>query len=180
MLIADARFLLIFVPLMKTKSCHSFTCCCYCSVTKSWLTLWDPMDCSKSNFPVNHQLQELAQIHIHQVRDAIQPSHPLSSPSPSAFNLSKHSGSFSKESVLRIRWPKYWSFSFSPSNNIQDWFLLGWIGWISLLSKGLSRVSSNTTVQKHPLQLSLWSNSHIHTSLLEKPWLWLDGPLSAR
>ena len=60
---------------------------------------------------------------------------------------------FSNESVLRIRWPKYWSFSFSISiifpMNIQDWFPLGWTGWISLQSKGLSRVFSNTTVQKN-------------------------------
>ena len=63
--------------------------------------------------------------------------------------------------------------------NIQDWFPLGWTGWISLLSKGLSRVSSNTTVQKHQFfcaWLSLKSNSHIHTWLLEKPYLWLDRP----
>ena len=56
--------------------------------------------------------------------------------------------------------------------NIQDWFPLGWIGWISFQSKGLSRVFSNTTVQKHQffgIQLSLWSNSHVHTWLLEKP-----------
>ena len=82
---------------------------------------------------------------------------------------------FSNESALCIRWPKYWSFSFSPyvlPTNIQDWFPLGWIGWISLQSKGLSRVFSNTTVQKHQFfsaQLSLDSNSHIHTWLLEKP-----------
>ena len=59
-----------------------------------------------------------------------------------------------------------------PPMNTQDWFLLGWTGWISLQSKGLSRVFSNTTVQKHQFfgtQLSLWSNSHIHTWLLEKP-----------
>ena len=58
---------------------------------------------------------------------------------------------FPNGSVLHIRWPKYWSFSFSisPSMNIQDWFPLGWTGWISLKSKGLSRVFSNTTVQKH-------------------------------
>ena len=66
------------------------------------------------------------------------------------------------------------------SINIQGWFPLGLIGLISLQSKGLSRVFSNTTVQKHQsfsTQLSLWSNSHIHTWLLEKPLLWLDGPL---
>ena len=58
---------------------------------------------------------------------------------------------FSNESALRIRWPKYWSFSFNirPSMNTQDWYPLGWTGWISLQSKGLSRVFSNTTVQKH-------------------------------
>ena len=75
---------------------------------------------------------------------------------------------FSNESVLYIRWPKYWSFSFTSvlPMNIQDLFLLGWTGWISLLSKGLSRVFSNTTVQKHQFfstQLSLYSSSHIHT-----------------
>ena len=79
----------------------------------------------------------------------------------------------SNKSVLRITWPKYWSFSFSISlsNEYQDWFPLEWTGWISLQSKGLSRVS-NTTVQKHQFfgaQLSLWSNSHIYTWLLEKP-----------
>ena len=66
--------------------------------------------------------------------------------------------------------------------NIQDWFPLGLSGLISLQSKGLSRVFSNTTVQKHQFfgtQLSLWFKSHIHSWLLEKPWLWLDGPLLA-
>ena len=81
---------------------------------------------------------------------------------------------FSKESVLRIRWPKYWSFSSASvlQMNIQDWFPLGWTGWISLQSKGLSRVFSNTTVQKHQFfsaPLSSQSKSHIHTWPLEKP-----------
>ena len=67
--------------------------------------------------------------------------------------------------------------------NTQDWSPLGWTGWISLQSKGLSRVLSNTTVQKHQFfsaQLSLWSISHIHTWLVEKTKFWLDGPLSAK
>ena len=80
---------------------------------------------------------------------------------------------FSNESTLRMRWPKYWSFSFSisPSNEHQDWSPLGWTGWI-LQSKGLSRVFSNMTVQKHQFfctQLSSQSNSHIHKWPLEKP-----------
>ena len=75
---------------------------------------------------------------------------------------------FSNESVLHIRWPKYWSFRFSTvlPMNIQDWFPLGWTVWISLQSKGLQRVFSNTTVQKHQFfstQLPLQYNSHIHT-----------------
>ena len=79
---------------------------------------------------------------------------------------------FSSELVLCIRWPKYWSFSFSLPMNIQDWFPLGLTGLISLQSKGLSRVFSNTTAPKHwffGIQPSLWSNSHIHAWLLEKP-----------
>ena len=81
---------------------------------------------------------------------------------------------FSNESTLLMRWPKYWSFSFSisPSNeHTQDWAPLEWTDWISLQSKGLSRVFSNTTVQKHQFfstQLSSQSNSHIHTWPLEK------------
>ena len=81
---------------------------------------------------------------------------------------------FSNESVLNIRWPKYWSFSFSisPSNEYSGLISLQWASCISLLSKGLTRVISSTTVQKHqPIstQASLWSNSHNHSWLLEKP-----------
>ena len=74
-------------------------------------TLCDPMNCSTPGLLVHHQLLEFTQTHVHRVSDAIQPSHPLSSPSPPAFNLSN-------ELVLQIRWPKCWSFSFSisPSN----------------------------------------------------------------
>ena len=88
--------------------------------------------------------------------------HPLflRPPIPPSFKV------FSNKSILRMRWPKYWNFSFSisPSNEHQDWSPLGWTGWISLQSKGLSRVFSNTTVQKHQFsgaQLSSQSNTHI-------------------
>ena len=92
---------------------------------------------------------------------------------------------FSSESTLRMRWPRYWSFSFSisPSNEHPDCSPLGCTGWISLQSKGLSRVFSNTTVHKHQFfgpQLSSQSNSHIHTWPLEKPQPCLDGPLLAK
>ena len=86
------------------------------SVAQSYPTLWDPMNCSTPGLPVHYQLPESTQSHAHWVSDAIQVSHPLSSPSPPALNLSQHQGLF--KSALHIRWPKYWSFSFniSPSN----------------------------------------------------------------
>ena len=109
------------------------------------------MKCSTPGLPVHHQLPESTQTHVHWVGDDIQPSHPLSSPSPPAVNLSQHQGFFSNESALCIRWPKYWSFSLniSPSIEHPNWSPLEWTGWISLHSKGLSRVFSNTIVQKH-------------------------------
>ena len=96
----------------------------FSSVVQLCLTLCDSMNRSMQGLPVHHQLPESTQTPVHWVSDAIQPSHPLSSPSPFVFNLSKHQG-FSNELVLHIRWPKYWSFSFSisPSMNIQDCFL---------------------------------------------------------
>ena len=92
------------------------------------------MNCSTPGFPVHHQLPELTQIHVHQVSDAIQPSHPLSSPSSPAFNLSQHQV-FSSESVLCVRWPKYWSFSFSiiPSNEYSGLISLR-RDWLDLLA----------------------------------------------
>ena len=96
------------------------------SVAQSCPTLCDPMNRSTPGLPVHHQLPEFTQTHVHWVSDGIQTSHPLSSPSPPAFNLSQHQGLFkwvftwglSNEATLHIRWPKYWSLSFniSPSN----------------------------------------------------------------
>ena len=84
----------------------------FSSVTQSCLTLCDPMNRSTPGLPVHHQLPEFTQTRIHRVSDAIQPSHPRSSPSSPAPNPSQHQSLFS-ESTLRMRWPKYWSFSFS-------------------------------------------------------------------
>ena len=97
------------------------------------------------------------------------PCHPLLLPSP----IPPRIRVFSNESTLSMGWPKYWSFSFSISpSNEHSGLILGWTGWISLQSKGPSRVFSNTTVQKHQffsIQLSSQSNSHIDTLPLEKP-----------
>ena len=89
----------------------------FSSVAQLCLTLCNPMDCNMPVLHVHHQLPEFTQAYVLRVVDAIQPSHPLSSPSPPTFNLSQNQV-FSNESVLHIRCPKYWSFSFSisPSN----------------------------------------------------------------
>ena len=89
------------------------------SVAQSCPTICDPINRSTPGLPVHHQLPEFTQTHVHRVSDAIQPSHPLASPSPPAPSPSQHQ-SLSNESTLRMRWPKYWSFSFSiiPSKEI--------------------------------------------------------------
>ena len=104
----------------------------------SRLTLWDAMDCSTPGFLVSHHLLDFAQVQVHWISDAIQPSHPLSSPSPPAFNLS-HITAFFIESILCIRWPKYRSFSFSisPSNEYSGLvsFRMDWLDLlVSLIS----------------------------------------------
>ena len=128
------------------------------SVAQSCPTLCDPMNRSMPDLPAHHQLPEFTQTHVHWVGDTIQPSYPLLSP------FSSRPQSF----------PASWSFQMSqlfPSGgqsigasastsvlpvNTQDWSPLGWTGWISLQSKGLSGVFSNTTVQKHPYSVSHW------------------------
>ena len=104
------------------------------SVALLCLTLCDPMNRSMPSLPVHHQLPEFTQTHIHRVSDAIQPSHPLSSPSPPAPNPSQHQV-FSNESTLRMRWPKYWSFSFSiiPSKEIPGLISFR-MDWLALLA----------------------------------------------
>ena len=96
----------------------------------SRVRLCNPVDCSTSALPVHHQLPEFTQTHVHWVGDAIQLSHLLSPPSPPAFNLSQHQG-LSNESVIRIRWPKYWSFSFSfsPSNAYSGLISFSYLPW---------------------------------------------------
>ena len=106
----------------------------FSSVTQLCLTHWNSMDCNISGLPVHHQLPELTQAHVHQVGDAIQSSHPLSSRSPPAFNLSQHQGLFQWVSSS-LRWPKYWSFSFniSPSNEYSGLISFR-MDWLDLLA----------------------------------------------
>ena len=135
-------------------------------------TLCKPMDCSTPGFPVHHHLWSLLKL---MPIESVMPSNHLIFCCPLLFlpSIFPSIRVFSSESVLPIRWPKYWSFSFSisPSNEYSELMSFR-ICLISLQSKGLSRVFSSTRVQKHKYfgaQPSLWSNSHIHTWLLEKP-----------
>ena len=147
------------------KTTSPFSSVQFSSVAQSCPIIWDPMNCSTPGLPVHHKLPEFTQTHVHWVSDTIQPFHPLSSPSLPAFNLSQHQGLF-QWSVLPIRWPKYWSFSFSsnPSNEYSglisfriDWFDLHAVQ-VTLKSL-LQHHNSKTSILRY--QLSLWSNAHI-------------------
>ena len=125
------------------------------------------MDHSILGLPVHHQLPEFTQTHVHRVGNAIQPPHPLSSPSPPALSLSQHQG-LSNESVLRNRWPKYWSFSFSinPSNEYSglisfkmDWF--DFLAILGTLKSLLQHHSSKTTI--------LWCSAFFMVTTLYSP-----------
>ena len=132
---------------------HISLCCC--SAAQSCLTLCEHMDCSMPSFPVFHRLPEFTQTHVHWVCDAIQPSCPLSSPSPPVFFF------FFFSFPAAGYFPMSWLFASGGQSirasasasvlpmNIQDWSPLGLTGWISLQSKWLWRVFSSTTVRKH-------------------------------
>ena len=127
------------------------------------------MNCSMPGLPVYHQLPESTQTHVHWVGDAIQPSHPLSSPSPPALKSFPASGSF-QMSQLSASGGQRIGVSASksvPPMNTQDWSPLGWTSWISLQSKGLSRVFSSTTVQKP----SILRHSAFFTVQLSHPYM---------
>ena len=103
-------------------------------MAQSCPTLCDPMDRSTPGLPVHHQLLEFTQTHAHRVSDAIQPSHPLSSPSPPAPNPSQHQGLFQWVN-LHMRWPKYWSFNFSNSPINEHPGLISFrMDWLDLLA----------------------------------------------
>ena len=140
----------------------------FSSVAQSCLTLCDPMDCSTSGLPVHHQLPEFTQTHVHCVSDAIQPSHPLSSPSPPAFNLSQLRV-FSNESVLHIRWPKYWSFSFSISPSKEYSELISFrMDWLDLLAV---QGTLKSLLQHHSSKASILQGSAFFLVQLSHPYM---------
>ena len=136
-------------------------------------SLW-PIDCSTPGLPAHHQLPEFTQTHVHWVGDAIQPSHPLSSPSPPAPKSLPASGSFPMSQLFTWGGQSTGVSALAsvPPLNTQDWSPLGWTGWIFLQSKRLSRVFSNTTLSHsyrlviRPFQLTMtyhFFSFHGHT-----------------
>ena len=125
------------------------------SLSHVWPTLCDPMDCSTPGLPVHHQLPEPTQTHVHHVGDAIQPSHPLLSPSPPAFNFSQHQGLFQWVSSSH-HVAKYWSFSFSFSPSNEQLGLISFrIDWLDLLAV---QWTLKSLLQHHSSKASiLWS-----------------------
>ena len=137
------------------------------SVAQSCPTLCNPMNRSTPGLPVQHQLPEFTQTHVHRVSDAIQPSHPLLSPSPPA-PIPPSIRVFSNESTLRMRWPKYYSFSFSiiPSKEIPGLisFKMDWSDLLAVqgtLQSLLQHHSSKASSLRHSTVFIV--NSHIHT-----------------
>ena len=145
------------------------TCRHHCSVAKSFPTL-TTMNCIMSGCPVLHYLPEFAQTHIHWVSDAIQPSLPLSSPSPPAYNLSKHQV-FPNELALHIRWPKFWSLSSASvlPVNIQGLFPLGLTDLLAVQGT-LKSLPQHQSLKASVLQCSAFFmvQLSIHTWLPEK------------
>ena len=140
----------------------------FSSVTQSCLTLCDPMNHSTPGLSVCHQLPEFTQTHVHRVGDAIQPSHPLSSPSPPAPNPSQHQG-LSNESTLHMRWPKYWSFSFSFSPSNENPGLISFrMDWLDLL---VVQGTLKSLLQHHSSKASILRHSAFFTVQLSHPYM---------
>ena len=179
-LIIFIKVFLSFKAQIKSDNLHEFPYLFVVpllSPVQHFLNLWTAASQASVSFTISQSLFKLISVVLMMPSNHLILCHPLLLlslifPSIRVFSI---------ESALCIKWPKYQSFSFRwvLPMNIQDWFPLG-LTHLILQSKGLSRVFSNTTVQNHQffgIQLFLYSNSHIHIWLLEKPQLWLDGPL---
>ena len=140
----------------------------FSSVAQSCPTPCDPMNCSTPVLPVHHQLLEFTQTHVHQVGDAILPSHPLLSPSSPAPNQSLHQV-FSNESTLLMRWPKYWSFSFSISPSSEHPGLISFrMDWLDLLAV---QGTLKSLLQHHSSKTSIFLCSAFFILQLSHPYM---------
>ena len=146
----------------------------FSSVAQSCPTLCNPMNCSTPGLPVHHQLPEFTQTHVHRVSDVIQPSHPLSSPSPPAPNPSQHQSQlFSNESTLRMRWLKYWSFSFNISPSKEHTGLISFrTDWLDLLVVQ----GTQSLFQHHSSKALILRHSAFFTVQLSHPYMTTGKP----
>ena len=154
---AGILFLYVYLPTVQ-----------FSSVAQSCPTLCDSMNCSTPGLHVHHQLPEFTQTHIHQVGDAIQLSHPLSSPSPPAPDPSQHQSLFQRSTLL-MRWPKYWSFSFSiiPSKDIPGLISFR-MDWLDLLAV---QGTLKSLLQHHSSKASIRQHSAFFTVQLSHPYM---------
>ena len=147
----------------------------FSSVAQLYPTLCNPMDCSTLDLPVHHQLPELIQTHIHWVGDVIQPSHPLSSLSPPTFSLLSI-WVFSNESALHIRWPQYWSFSFSISPPNEYSGLISFrMDWLDLLA---IQGALKSLLQHHSSEASILQRSVFFIVQLSQPYMTTGKPIA--
>ena len=160
--------MLSFKPTFSLSSVSSISSVPFSSVSQSYPTLCHPMNHSRPGLPINHQLPEFTQTHVHGDGEAIQPSHPLSSPSPPVFVFPRIRV-FSNESVLRIRWSKYWSFSFNTSPSNEHPGLMSFrIDWLDLLA---IQGTLKSLLQHHSSKASILRHSAFFIVQLSHPHL---------
>ena len=156
-------YIYIYTHTHKNIFIHQFS-----SVAQSCLTLCNPMNCSTLGLPVHHQLPEFTQTHFHQVSDAIQPSHPLLSPSPPVPNPSSIRV-FTNESTLRMRWLKYWSFSFSISPSNEHPGMISFrMDWLDLLA---AQGTLKSLLQHHSSKASILQRLAFFTVQISHPYM---------
>ena len=164
----SSRFTYCWSLAWRILSITLLACVQFSSLAQSCQTLYDPINCSTPGLPVHHQLLELTQTHVHRVGDVIQPSHPLSSPSPPA-PIPLSIRVFSSESTLHMRWPKYWSFSFriSPSKELPGLisFRMNWLDVLAVQG------TLKSLLQHHSSKASILQHSAFFTVQLSYPYM---------